>query len=58
MMPIWYLISDEARERIKSVMPKTWRPPRQKTLEVILDPKVETDAKVEKLYRNNPYIEI
>ncbi len=58
MMPIWFLISEEEREKIKSVMPRSWRPPGQKTPEVILDPKVETDVKIEGLARNNPYIEI
>ena len=57
MMPIWFLISDEDRERIKAVMPKTWRPPPAKKPDVGLDPKVETDVKVEGLARNNPYME-
>ena len=57
MMPIWFLISDEDRERIKAVMPKSWRPPTTKAPEDKLDSKVETDIKVELLARNNPYIE-
>ena len=57
MMPIWFLISDEDRESIKAVMPKTWRPPTTKKPDVGLDPKVETDVKIEGLARNNPYME-
>ena len=57
MMPIWFLISDETKDKIKAVMPKTWRPPGQKDTEVKPDPRLETDVKVDSLSRNNPYME-
>jgi len=51
MIPIWFLISDEAREKLKAAMPKGWKPPRLQGKPVKLDLKLEDVEEIGKLMR-------
>jgi len=45
-MEIWYLISEEARDKIKKMMPKNWQPLRK--------PKLESEEEIKKIISEAP----
>lgn len=42
MMPIWYLISEEARVKLRALLPKRWKPPADPWNPVTLESEVES----------------
>lgn len=51
-MPIlWYLINDEARETLRALLPKKWKPPADPWQPVTLESEVESLEEIDKLMR-------
>ena len=54
IMQIWFLISEEARKKVKALMPKTWYPPRDEWQPIKTDFKLESPEEIDRLMRKPP----
>lgn len=52
---VWDMINEETRERIRTVMPKRWRPPRSYYKERTMKPTPEDINQVDRIMRERPH---
>lgn len=54
-MPIlWYMISEESREKLRRLLPHNWRPPREDGRPITIQTKIEDVEEIDKLMRQPP----
>ena len=54
---IWFLVSDEDKDKLKAMMPRTWQPPKSKGRVINLDCQLEDIEELGKLMAKRPHYE-
>ena len=55
-MPIlWYIISEETREKLKILLPKSWRPPQSDDRHITLTGEYPDLEEIDKTIRQRPH---